>query len=181
MNAPGLGRRAEDAGIRMLTVHGRTRCQFFKGRADWEKVRAVRQAVTIPLLVNGDITSIEEARSALDRSGADGVMVGRGAYGQPWLPGRIARLLATGRDPGDPPAAQRLALIAEHYDAMIEHYGPHLGVLNARKHLVWYLEGVLPAGEERKSWRRRLTVAEEPAAVRARLAELADTVLARAA
>ena len=172
LNAPELARRAEDAGIRMLTVHGRTRCQFFKGKADWSLVRRVREAVKVPVVVNGDITSVAEAREALTLSGADGVMVGRGAYGAPWMPGRIAEALATGTDPGDPSSAAACDILLEHYEAMLAHYGIGLGIRNARKHLVWALERCIGGEVARKAWRRRLCGTEEPREVVAAIRSL---------
>jgi len=164
--APELARRAESAGVRLITVHGRTRCQFFKGVADWQAVRAVKQEVRIPVLVNGDIASPADARRALDLSGADGVMIGRGAYGAPWQPGRIARFLTTGRDAGPPPLAEQGRLAAAHYEAMLAHYGIQLGVRNARKHLGWYVVSALGEGSAAKLWRARLCREEHPEPVR---------------
>lgn len=161
-NAPELAQRAEAAGVRMITVHGRTRNQFFKGHADWSAIRAVKDAVSVPVIANGDITSIETMRAALSASGADGVMMGRGAYGAPWQPGRLAQALATGRDPGPPPLHQRTSIAVEHVEMMLRHYGTALGLRNARKHVAWYLAGILKDEVALKRWRRELCTQESP-------------------
>ncbi|MDA8869815.1 tRNA dihydrouridine synthase DusB [Rhizobiaceae bacterium] len=135
INAPELARRAQDIGVAMITVHGRTRDQFYKGEADWRAVKAVRDAIQVPLLVNGDITNTEDAREAIAASGADGVMVGRASYGTPWLPGTIAAELTQTALPEIPSLAD---LVAEHYEGLVALYGPVLGVRNARKHIDWY-------------------------------------------
>ncbi len=164
-NAAELARRAEAAGVQLLTVHGRTRCQFFKGRADWDAVREVQAAVSIPVIVNGDIGSAHEAREAIRASGAAGVMVGRAAYGAPWLPGRIASFLASGRDPGAPPLSTQHSIAREHIDAMLHHYGAGLGLRNARKHIGWYLETSGRPADIVKNWRRKLCTDEDAARV----------------
>lgn len=141
-NAPKLARIAEEAGIKMITIHGRTRCQMYNGRADWAFVREVKEAVSVPVIVNGDIQTCEDAAAALAQSGADGVMIGRGAYGRPWIIRQVMEYLATGERPADPDLAEQYGLVREHYDAMLSHYGVETGVRIARKHLGWYSKGL---------------------------------------
>ena len=140
LNAPLLAKRAEGAGIRMITIHGRTRCQFYKGAADWEAIAGVKQAVAIPVIANGDIITPTHATEALRLSGADGVMVGRGAQGAPWRLAEISHALFGKPAPQIPHGAARADLMIEHYEAMLGFYGRELGIKTARKHLSWYLE-----------------------------------------
>ena len=149
LNAPELARIAEDLGVKLVTVHGRTRNQMYKGSADWAFIRRVKDAVSIPVIANGDINSIDDAVSALEQSGADGVMIGRGAYGRPWLLGQVMRFLQTGERPGDPAIADQYAMIVGHYHAMLDHYGPEIGVNMARKHIGWYTRGLDGSAEFR--------------------------------
>ncbi|HEY0218481.1 MAG TPA: tRNA dihydrouridine synthase DusB, partial [Afipia sp.] len=175
LNAPELARRAQDAGVRMITVHGRTRCQFYKGRADWSAVRAVRNAIKIPLVVNGDITSYDDTLAAFEASGADAVMIGRGAQGQPWLPGQIARRLKTGLSERAPGIALQLDHLRELYDDLLDHYGPRVGLRHARKHLGWALDvaaaNAAASADTLKGWRAKILVSEEPVQVRRHLAD----------
>jgi tRNA-dihydrouridine synthase B len=178
LNAPELARRAEAAGVQMISVHGRTRCQFYKGEADWGAVRAVRDAVRIPLVVNGDITSFEKAVSALEMSGADAVMIGRGAQGQPWVPGQIGRRLDSGIVEAPPSLAEQLKHIRALYDEVCSHYGLRIGLRHARKHLGWALEIAAQCSRapavRLKAWRARILTSDDPSGVHRSLQDAYD-------
>jgi tRNA-dihydrouridine synthase B len=177
LNAPELARIAEDLGIRMITVHGRTRCQMYKGEADWRFVARVKQATSLPMIVNGDICSLEDARTALAQSGADGVMIGRGAYGRPWLLGQVMADLGSGGHKPDPSMDEQLSVILEQYDAMQSLYGTQTGVNLARKHIGWYTKGLTGSAE----FRNKVNTQDDPNVVTAMLRDFYSPWLARAA
>jgi tRNA-dihydrouridine synthase B len=177
LNAPELARIAQDLGVQMITVHGRTRCQLYKGTADWSFIRKVKQAVSLPVIANGDICSLEDAHEALAQSGADGVMIGRGAYGRPWLLAQAMSDLSGGGRKPDPAMDEQLDIILEQYDAMQSLYGTQTGVNLARKHIGWYTKGLAGSAE----FRNRVNTQDDPAIVVEMLREFYAPWLSRAA
>jgi len=148
-NAPRLAKLAEDAGIKMITVHGRTRCQFYNGKSDWDFIARIKEATRLPVIGNGDVLTLEDVTDLMRRSGADGVMIGRGTYGKPWFLNQVIEFLKTGRRLPDPPLDEQYAILRRHYIAMLEHYGRIPGMRMARKHVAWYTKGLPKSAEFR--------------------------------
>jgi tRNA-dihydrouridine synthase B len=169
-NAPELAKIAEDCGIQALAVHGRTRCQFYKGHADWKFIRTVKDVVDIPVFGNGDINTIVDAKQMLADSGADGMLIGRGTYGRPWFPNQVHHYLETGSNLADPSISVQLDTVLEHYDSILEHYGTQAGVRIARKHLGWYSKGLIESAE----YRAEINQINEPDKVRDRINRFYD-------
>ena len=174
INAPELAVRAQQAGAQALTVHGRTRCQFYKDQADWTAIAAVKQAVSIPVLANGDVIDLESARLALARSGADGLMIGRGAYGRPWIARALEAALATGLALDEPAAPERLDIALDHFRDSLTFYGDALGLRMFRKHLGWYVEAAPWPGDSasRRAAKSQVCRLEQPSEVENALVSL---------
>lgn len=173
-NAPRLARIAEDCGIRMISVHGRTRCQFYTGRADWKFIRQVKAATSLPVIANGDVNSLDDAAAILADSGADGVMIGRGACGRPWFLRQVIEFLASGQRLPDPSLMERREIVLKHFEHMLSHYGEILGIRMARKHVAWYSKGLPGSAEFRARVNAGAAAAEVRAAIDAFYMPLAD-------
>ncbi len=180
INAPELARRAELAGVQMVTVHGRTRCQFYGGRADWSAIRCVREAIDIPLIANGDGVTPEDAATMLEASGADGIMIGRGTYGRPWWPGVIAESLDPGSGIAEPGLEEEAEIVGSHHAAILEHYGAEHGNRIARKHIGWTIDRLHERGHidtaAAAEWRARLLRTSDTRSVSRGLAALYDAL-----
>ena len=175
-NAPELARIAEDCGIQMITVHGRTRCQMYRGHADWRFIAEVKQAVDLPVIANGDIKTLDDVAEALEQSGADGVMIGRGSYGRPWFPAQAIQFLRSGERVLDPSLAEQYIAVKSHYADMLDHYGPDIGVRAARKHMGWYSKGLRDGAE----FRNKVNQLSDPAEVMAMIEEFYGAVCEQA-
>ncbi|MBL8643464.1 MAG: tRNA dihydrouridine synthase DusB [Rhodospirillaceae bacterium] len=168
LNAPSLAHKAEAAGVRMITVHGRTRQMLYTGKADWAFIANVKNAVRVPVIANGDVVSVDDAAEILRVSGADGVMIGRGAFGRPWFPSQVQAFLAHGTRKADPTPAEKAQIVLSHYDALLQHYGEYKGLRIARKHLAWYATGQHNAN----AFRVKVNTEESPARVKALIADV---------